>query len=822
MTTPTLAQIQADAAAATTALGSVATAVTAAQAANVTLSADLASYVAAQQPAAPPASTGPSPAGAVLPPAVAIIDSAKQPWTIDSTGDVLVNGKIAGSSAPIKDAVYLWTDAKSIYAWSKSQGGMVWLGGGYWGNDYAGVMLAGLRALGITPPSPTPPSSPPPAATSSASTTTSTTSSSSSSTTPTPPVVTGPTSSVPADLPTTGRAVVLTFASGSAPNGQTGTQFTFYENNAKDMGDYADPFGFGVSQHCHRVLNAGLQIAVDFRPDTDGSREEIVVRYGMLPASFYAAASATSPAVADITAPYTADFYNNGALVVSLTIPLHWYWAKWRWSKTSAGAINVPRPVKTTAAALISQGLILPYNSAYTYGSATPAPAEFIWPMGAVDAGNSQTNTGLFIDVGAEGGRPDIGPMTEWQADWILNGTASSLATLFAHGEVVAAMPINWIDDQTGAIINCFTYQTQIISPTVLRYVPQSPENEAQGKFVYEPAHDPAIAYLPFLLTGDAYYLEGIHAQANYTIGWTQQFTAGEYNPIPGFVTSNQYRAVAWGLRDIFYARKVTPASTPSWLNNQAYWERVTNANLGNAATGPQAVMASTAIVESLFRCYPWSNQYVAWQATFIVTVMSIAQRFGYTEWLPFYKWFVQGLCNFSNGTSGWPRNFPVPYFFQPVKGVPGGETLGPPVPNGSGTFVNSQGVTVTYDDATYTGYASGAADYFSSGGIANGAEVSGSFNGQPTVITSQGANFNGDPTVTDPYATWSTTNAGTIQELVDNLGNEHECFVRGAMHLAMLDNVVLDATVCSEFLQAAFPAFAAKWGPVAMNRFAF
>src|SRR4051812_38996027 len=63
-----------------------------------------------------------------------------------------------------------------------------------------------------------------------------------------------------------------------------GKSLTFSQSQAKDIGDYVGPF---VRQKCFRQIASGNRdyrdaFLVDFRPDADGKRQEIVVEFGTL------------------------------------------------------------------------------------------------------------------------------------------------------------------------------------------------------------------------------------------------------------------------------------------------------------------------------------------------------------------------------------------------------------------------------------------------------------------------------------------------------------------------------------------------------------
>jgi hypothetical protein len=72
-------------------------------------------------------------------------------------------------------------------------------------------------------------------------------------------------------------------------------------------------------------------------------------------------------------------------------------------------------------------------------------------------------------------------------------------------------------------------------------------------------AHQPAVSYLPFLLTGDPYYLENLQRQVAFILMENPSAPVRSYDAI-------QPRACGWSARTLAQAATVSPESPPSWL----------------------------------------------------------------------------------------------------------------------------------------------------------------------------------------------------------------------------------------------------------------
>src|SRR3954453_17114700 len=94
-------------------------------------------------------------------------------------------------------------------------------------------------------------------------------------------------------LPSPGLSVRLDFADGKS--------LVFAQSQATDIGDYIGPF---VRQKCLRQIASGNgdyrdAFLVDFRPDADGKRDEVVIEFGTL----FRFPAAAPPATASGVAP---------------------------------------------------------------------------------------------------------------------------------------------------------------------------------------------------------------------------------------------------------------------------------------------------------------------------------------------------------------------------------------------------------------------------------------------------------------------------------------------------------------------------------------
>jgi hypothetical protein len=72
-------------------------------------------------------------------------------------------------------------------------------------------------------------------------------------------------------------------------------------------------------------------------------------------------------------------------------------------------------------------------------------------------------------------------------------------------------------------------------------------------------AHQPSLAYVPYLLTGDRYYLDELKSWADFAMmSWLWLRNDGA-----GLMTAQQLRGLGWGLRDLADAAAASPDDDP-------------------------------------------------------------------------------------------------------------------------------------------------------------------------------------------------------------------------------------------------------------------
>jgi hypothetical protein len=216
-------------------------------------------------------------------------------------------------------------------------------------------------------------------------------------------------------------------------------------------------------------------------------------------------------------------------------------------------------------------------------------------------------------------------------------------------------------DENTGAPINFEVYQNASWFSDNNAGSPQIALTS--NPVTLDTAHVPALAYVPYVLTGDPYFLEELQFQTN----WDWGAMPSAYRPnVP------QARHFAWAMRNLFQACRVSPAPTPAWLLPTGIW--------ANRAEGIRQWFETYFVNnnredKSIFRCCtpidssqdegassPGGTWVAMWQDEFVACVLGWAITMGFRDWHTAFDWKIGSTMARTNGTSGWVRAEATPY----------------------------------------------------------------------------------------------------------------------------------------------------------------
>jgi hypothetical protein len=410
-------------------------------------------------------------------------------------------------------------------------------------------------------------------------------------------------------------------------------RYEYSEAAGADLGDFISEIG-RFTQSCIRCDHPDLPLSVFFRPDRSSGRVEVVFELGRL-----------FNASADDMPPYTATIFRGSQLIATIEVPVHYWSSRWRWQ-------SAPRPLIGDADALIDEKLLPPYvwpSSNLSTVAAVPLKPYTIMGLAGITPYMPQT-----------GERPDIGLLTESQAHYVCTRSGLALAVMNAQAEAAGTIPWHMRDENTGAPISFQQYPKASWYQDQKQGAPFIPA--IKNPVNIDSAHQPALAYLPYLLTGDPYFLEELQFQATWNYG---SFSLG-YRP-----TLSQTRQFAWTVRTLGQCARITPAQVPSWLLAQPYWAALLAIHRQYFETN---FVNNPSPIQSIFRAtdnlaarpadgrYPAGTWCEPWQSDFLASVFGWLVTMGLTEWRTSFDWIIGGTLARTSSTSGWVRANATPY----------------------------------------------------------------------------------------------------------------------------------------------------------------
>lgn len=190
------------------------------------------------------------------------------------------------------------------------------------------------------------------------------------------------------------------------------------------------------------------------------------------------------------------------------------------------------------------------------------------------------------------GAHDDIGPLPRTTALYVLSLDRRARANVLANGATGGSYPIHYRDKlkDLPVSIDDYPYMTLLGRPGDT-HNPATGKSEAfpevtNGLELYTPddAHQPSIAFVPYLITGDYFFLEELQFWAN----WNMVMANPGYRlQKQGLLHWGQIRSQAWSMRTLGQAAYLTPDTHPlkayfvEKVKNNIDW--YTRAFVGNA-----------------------------------------------------------------------------------------------------------------------------------------------------------------------------------------------------------------------------------------------
>jgi hypothetical protein len=157
----------------------------------------------------------------------------------------------------------------------------------------------------------------------------------------------------------------------------------------------------------------------------------------------------------------------------------------------------------------------------------------------------------LHLPMNDHGGRPELAPYPDWTAQYLVHRRQDQRAYVLAHGDLAGSFGIHIKEPDGVQIVTIDRHPNFWLDR---RADPDGrPRNNLRGQAVLaDIAHQPSLAYVPYLLTGDRYYADEMKYWANYClIGTFQDSYYNARRGAAGLLTPNEVRGIGWAIRNL-------------------------------------------------------------------------------------------------------------------------------------------------------------------------------------------------------------------------------------------------------------------------------
>jgi hypothetical protein len=343
--------------------------------------------------------------------------------------------------------------------------------------------------------------------------------------------------------------------------------------------------------------------------------------------------------VAGSNLTYDVNVNVAGRSVYAKTGLTHYHHSRWHqsawWDAATAPALNV----QLNTAYLIASKAVSNYDQ-----SVIPAESAL------ADLGKqiNSTNTGpmtigpVVPYMGMTGARPDIAPLPNWSVLYLLSGDKRARDAMMAAADGSGSWSIHYRDEKTGYPVRTDNDINKNISlhvnaahlgPLPVPRCAPSDTTSCTSPYTHDTAHEPSLAFLPYLVTGDYYYLE----EMQFWAATNPLETGPGYNGFgQGLVRWQQVRGQAWSLRTLGHVAYITPDVDPM----KAYFTKQLDNNLNfyhqtYVVGNPNKLGAYDGSGEAAFQIEgsaPWQDDFLTWSFAYL-------SELGFSKATPILQW---------------------------------------------------------------------------------------------------------------------------------------------------------------------------------------
>jgi len=253
-------------------------------------------------------------------------------------------------------------------------------------------------------------------------------------------------------------------------------------------------------------------------------------------------------------------------------------WRKQFWSGPEPGAINIDYNLP-----YMIHSRVVP-NFDLTKSVPNSAVSAEVAAFNRTDRGEINGVGQWQRAFGTTGGRPDIGLFPRWAVRYLYTFSPDLLKVVLANADVSGYIPIHYregevirsfeggeVDSAFGRVISTYG-RPRFVSREIWdvnQFSAPADRPKLIGPMVrtawsVDLAHQPSFTYIPYIVTGDWYYLEELYYWASFNLMNSTTGTCDYCRHDWGYIneSSAQVRGEAWGLRTVAHAALLAPNGT--------------------------------------------------------------------------------------------------------------------------------------------------------------------------------------------------------------------------------------------------------------------
>lgn len=317
-----------------------------------------------------------------------------------------------------------------------------------------------------------------------------------------------------------------------------------------------------------------------------------------------------TPAPANFT--YDLTIKRHGTVLHKQPRFTHYHHARWHkvvWSGNAQAPLAKVRhhmPYFIASKAVMNYNLALPDTETLLASEASQLAKARLLQADLGPMGNARLNP-YFPSTG---GRPERGPVPFWTALYLVTQDQRAMDSMMANADASAAVPIHHRDEKTDYPIDLDTYpKASLRSGNSIPVVPKASDSTIWSPDI---AHQSSFTYIPYLVTGDLFHLEGMMFWAAYNMmSLNPEYRQGTL----GIVEPTEVRGQAWAMRSLWEVYTSLPDSHP----RKAYHAKRLENNLnyyankyvaGNSVIPPLGMVVSSQTGGGDIA--PWQNDFMA------------------------------------------------------------------------------------------------------------------------------------------------------------------------------------------------------------------